>query len=67
MTAEQRIRGADRGVDSALVVTGYDSGAVAAFAQEMVGPGSHLNHAVSGLNYGLYRLSYSLSSAEIDA
>ncbi|BAO29168.1 hypothetical protein SUTH_01368 [Sulfuritalea hydrogenivorans sk43H] len=67
MTAEQRIRGADRGVDSALVITGYDSGAVAAFAQEMVGPGSHLNHAVSGLNYGLYRLSYSLSSAEIDA
>src|SRR5204862_4273044 len=29
MTNEQRIRGADRGVDSALILTGYDDAAVA--------------------------------------
>ena len=33
MTNEQRIRGADRGVDSALIITGYDSNAVAACAK----------------------------------
>jgi len=33
MTAEQRIRGADAGVDGALLVTGYEQSAVAELAQ----------------------------------
>ncbi len=37
MTAEQRIRGADTGVDWALLVTGYERSAVAALAQDGLG------------------------------
>ena len=36
MTNEQRIRGADRGVDMALILTGYDADAVATEAYEVI-------------------------------
>ena len=64
MTNEQHIRGADRGVDSALIITGYDSDAVAAYARtSSVGLSTRGGGKVS---CATYRLSYSLASAEID-
>ncbi|HET7528386.1 MAG TPA: hypothetical protein VFK10_20780 [Burkholderiaceae bacterium] len=39
MTNEQRIRGADRRVDSAVILTGYDAAAVAEGAKQLIGDG----------------------------
>lgn len=65
MTDEQRIRGPDRGLDSALIVTGYDGKAVAACADELVG--SLPNRGATELSCATYLWSYSLSSSEITA
>ncbi len=65
MTNEQRIRGADRGADSALIVTGYDGNAVAAYANELVG--GLPSRGARELSCTTYRWSYSLASTEIDA
>lgn len=61
MTNEQRIRGADRGVDMALILTGYDADAVAAEARQLCGalPGRGAREPVCHS----YRSSYSVSSA----
>jgi hypothetical protein len=58
MTNEQRIRGADRGVDSAVIVTGYDGDAVAEQARallDVVG-----KRRASDASLAAYRLAYSL-------
>lgn len=65
MTNEQRIRGADRGVDSALIVTGYDSNAVAACVNELCA--GLPDRGAGELSCATYRWSYSLTSAEVDA
>ncbi len=65
MTDEQRIRGADRSVDSALIVTGYDGDAVAAYANELLG--KLPQRGAGDLSSTSYRWSYSLASAEIVA
>jgi len=65
MTNEQRIRGADRAVDSALIITGYDPGAVAACAKQL--EGGLRDRGAGALSYASYRLSYSLARQEIDA
>ena len=67
MTNEQRIRGADRGVDSALIVTGYDRVAVEAFVMAMRGEEGLAAHGASDVTAAVYRCDYSLASAEIDA
>jgi hypothetical protein len=67
ITNEQRIRGADRGVDSALIVTGYDSNAVAAYAHELCAVGGLADRGAGELRCTAYRLSYSLASTEIAA
>jgi hypothetical protein len=67
MTNEQRIRGADRGVASALLVTGYDSDSVAAYANELSSVGGLSSRGADDLSCATYRWSYSLASAEIDA
>ena len=66
MTNEQRIRGADRGVDSALIVTGYDSNAVAAYANELSSVGGLSDRGADEVSCATYRWSYSLVSAEVD-
>jgi hypothetical protein len=66
MTNEQRIRGADRGVDSALIVTGYDRNAVAAYANELCAVGGLPARGAVEPSCAIYRSSYSLSSAEVD-
>jgi hypothetical protein len=67
MTNEQRIRGADRGVDSAIVVTGYDADALTACAMRWCGADGLPARGARDLASATYRLSYSVASAEIDA
>lgn len=66
MTHEQRIRGADRGVDSAIIVTGYDSSAVAACAQELCAVGGLPERGARECRCATYRLGYSLVNTEVD-
>lgn len=67
MTKEQRIRGADRGVDSALVITGYDGSAVAACANALCSEGGLPQRGAAELACSTYRWSYSLASSELGA
>ena len=67
MTNEQRMRGADRGIDSALILTGYDETAVAACAQDLCASAGLPGRGASQISSAIYRWSYSLASAEIDA
>ncbi|MBK9136107.1 MAG: hypothetical protein IPM15_17650 [Betaproteobacteria bacterium] len=67
MTNEQRLRGmADGAVDSALVITGYDAGAVADAAQELA-TSTLEREGASSVTQALYRLDYSLVSTEVAA
>lgn len=67
MTNEQRMRGtADAGVDSALVVSGYDSAAVAEVARHL-SAGELERQGATSVNHALYRLDYALARAELDA
>ncbi len=66
MTNEQRMRGAaDAGVDSALLVTGYDGAAVAEVARHLATEGLGRQGATEA-THALYRLDYALARAEID-
>jgi hypothetical protein len=65
MTNEQRIRGADRGVESALIVTGYDSNAVAAYAKELGSSGGLLHRGATEINCATYACHYSLTCEEV--
>ena len=67
MTSEQRIRGADRAVDSAIIVTGYDDSAVAAYATQLCAAGGLPDRGAGEPTCATYRLGYSLASAEIAA
>jgi hypothetical protein len=66
MTNEQRIRGTDRGVDSALIITGYDGDAVAAFGAAICGAEGLSKDGACEARCMTYQLAYSLASAEID-
>lgn len=67
MTNEQRLRGADRGVDAAIVVTGYDDDAVAACAQRLCAADALPARGAADLTSATYRLAYSLTSTEVGA
>lgn len=67
MTNEQRIRGADRGIDWALILTGYDEAAVAARARELCAGGALPGRGAEDLSSALYRWSYSLAGEEVRA
>jgi len=67
MTNEQRIRGADRGVDSALILTGYDDRAVAACAEQLSGDLVQQGRGAADVSCATHRWSYSLARAEVDA
>lgn len=67
MTNEQRIRGADRGVDSALILTGYDGSAVAECAKKLSDDGGLESPGAGEPSCATYRWSYSLDRAEVDA
>ena len=67
MTQEQSIRGADRAVDSALIVTGYDSDAVGACAVALCAAGGLPDRGAVAPIWAIYRYGHSLASAEIGA
>lgn len=65
MTNEQRIRGADAGVDSAVIITGYDSSAVSVVAHELCAASGLPEWGARDLRCASYQWSYSLASSEI--
>jgi len=69
MTREQEIRGRDGTIHSALFVTGYDEAAVATLVREELAPQRFVAHGALSGEYAasLYRQSYALSAADIDA
>jgi hypothetical protein len=65
MTNEQHLRGKDGGMDSALIITGYDHSAVEAAAQATL---ADLNtRASEQATLALYEMLYSLARTEIAA
>jgi hypothetical protein len=67
MTNEQRIRGADVGVDWALLTTGYSQDALAALAQADLSSRQFEDHGATGVITALYRTDYTLTAGEVDA
>lgn len=67
MTNEQRIRGADAGVDWALLATGYGQGEVSALAQGELSAAALEKHGATGVVTGLYRSDYALTAQEVAA
>ena len=60
-TNEQRIRGQDAGMDSALMVTGYSAERVTELFETMLAPGQFGQRGATGLSGGIYQLAYTLS------
>jgi len=67
MTKEQSIRGADAGVDWALVLTGYGEEALRALRQDVLGNASLDRHGAAGVTDAAYRLDYVLTETEAKA
>jgi hypothetical protein len=63
MTAEQRIRGADAGVDWALFATGYGEEDLAS----LLGWPELRAHGATGIVDAMYQLDYSLAKPELGA
>ena len=67
MTNEQRLRGADAGVDWALLVTGYSPEALANLERADLGNAQLEKHGAAGIVAALYRMDYSIIRRELDA
>ena len=67
MTNEQRIRGADAGVDWALLVTGYSQGAMASLMQADLCNAQLEKHGATGVLDAIYRMEYALTDREVGA
>ena len=67
MTTEQRIRGADARVDWTLLVTGYDTDALAMLSQDDLGRARLETHGGTAVTEGMYELQYALSEREVQA
>ena len=67
MTNEQRIRGADAGIDSALLVMGYEVDALSELAQDVLGPRHLEGRGATAAVDGQYKLDYTLTHVEVGA
>ena len=67
MTAEQSIRGADAGVDWALLITGYAQDVLSALAATELAAGSLEQQGATKVSTGLYQAAYTLSAHEVGA
>jgi hypothetical protein len=67
MTSEQRIRGADSGVDWALLTTGYERGALSDLEQREFSKTELQKHGAAGVVSATYQAGYTLSEREVDA
>ena len=65
MTREQRIRGTDDAVASALLLTGYASDALLEVARTLVGPEHLARRGATVTADGLYRLDCVLTNSEV--
>ncbi len=65
MTNEQRIRGADVGIDWALLLTGYGEQALADMVRDVLGPPHLEQRGATGVLAATYRIDYSLSRVEV--
>lgn len=65
MTNEQRIRGADAGVDWAVLVTGYSPDVVASLAQHDLEPAQFGAHGATGATAAIYRMDYTLTDRDV--
>jgi len=63
MTSEQRIRGADSGVDSALLVTGYSQSAVSALAQSELSATKLEELGATDVVSATYQSAYTLTAS----
>ena len=67
MTEEQRIRGADAGVDWALLATGYDVEAVAGLQAAELGAKVLEGHGILSASSAVYQAAYSLCAREMQS
>jgi hypothetical protein len=67
MTNEQRIRGADAGVDWAVLVTGYREQSLAALADGDLGKASLKERGVEEVRSALYQTAYTLTASDVVA
>ena len=67
MTSEQRIRGADAGVDWALLVTGYEAEALALLERAAGARAAWERHGASGVASARYQAACSLSAQDLQA
>lgn len=67
MTSEQRIRGADSGVDWALMATGYEQDALSDLEHAELGVAELEGRGATSVASALYQGAYSLSQDEFDA
>jgi hypothetical protein len=65
MTNEQRIRGADAGVDWAILATGYSQDSLAELSSVDLGAPRLEEHGAMSIHEATYRMDYSLSHDEI--
>ena len=65
MTNEQRIRGADAGVDWALLITGYSQDALQVVAENELSDVRFADHGATSVTTALYRTDYTLTSSEM--
>jgi hypothetical protein len=67
MTNEQRIRGADAGVDWAILATGYSQDSLAELSKVDLGALRLAEYGAASVHEATYRMDYSLSHDEIEA
>ena len=67
MTSEQRIRGTDSGVDWALLVTGYETEALASLEHAELARGELETRGATGVVCASYQAAYSLSAQDMRA
>jgi hypothetical protein len=67
MTNEQRIRGADAGVDWAILATGYSQDSLVELSSAHIGAERLSEYGATGVHEAIYRMDYSLSHDEIEA
>ena len=66
MTNEQRLRGADAGVDWALLVTGYNQDALASLGDADLASAQLEKHGAAGIAAAMYRMDYSVIRRELE-
>ena len=67
VTREQRLRGADGAIGSAILITGYERAAVEEVARTPLGASALVARGAEDPSFATYRVDYSLAAAEVGA